>query len=392
MRSAWPLALLALLQAAAGIRVVSRLARTALGERIAPSDAPLTTERVSIIVPILNERSRLEPCLAGAIAQPGEVVEILVVDGGSRDGSQDLVSRFAARDDRVRQTAAGPIPAGWNGKAYGLQAGLDRAEPAADWILTLDADVRPDPALTRSLLAHARRTGDAAIGVATRQWLSGAAEGALHPALLTTLVYRFGIPGHATTCVARVQANGQCSLYRREPLERCGGFASARSSSGVYVSVGRALAAAGYPVGFYEAEGLVSAAMYGGWRDAWRNWPRSLPMRDRYMGVAGWIGLTEVVLAQAMPLALLPLRTGGRSGRQQRRSSRLAVAVNTVLLIVRLGVLAGTARAYPQRPWTYWLSPLADLPSAVQVWRSAFRRRHVWRGREWGEDDPWDWR
>jgi dolichol-phosphate mannosyltransferase len=443
----WPLALLAGLQAVAGGRVVWRLVRTARGVHIAPSDVPRPGERVSVIVPVLNEQDRLAPCLEGLGAQPGEVREILVVDGGSSDETQEVVSRFATRDERVRQIAAGPTPVGWNGKAYGLQCGLERADPASAWILILDADVRPAPALTRSLLTHALRTGDAATGVATSQTLSSAAEGVLHPALLTTLVYRFGIPGHATADVSRVQANGQCSLYRREPLERCGGFAIARSSRCEDVTVARALAAEGYRVGFYEANGLVSAAMYAGWRDAWRNWPRSLAMRDRYMGAAGWIGLAEVALAQALPLALLLLLGGTRRGSwhvaaspsrvrvgprdeasrrpqprwrwaemlrsaqhdtaRRRRAElhtgtrlpratsvaegwpvRLALAVNSALLMARLGVLLGTARAYPRRPWTYWLSPLADVPAAAELGRSALRRRHVWRGRVL-VDDPW---
>lgn len=67
---------------------------------------------------------------------------------------------------------------------------------------------------------------------------------------------------------------------------------------------------------------------------------------------------------------------------------RLALAVNAALLMARLGVLLGTARAYPRRPWTYWLSPLADVPAAAELGRSALRRRHVWRGRVL-VDDPW---
>jgi dolichol-phosphate mannosyltransferase len=59
---------------------------------------------------------------------------------------------------------------------------------------------------------------------------------------------------------------------------------------------------------------------------------------------------------------------------------RVAQAINSALLLVRLGVLAGTARAYTWRPWTYWISPLADLPVAMQLWRNALRRQHVWRG------------
>ncbi|MBW3634053.1 MAG: glycosyltransferase [Chloroflexi bacterium] len=376
-----PLALLTLFQILAGVRVVGRLARTARGERIRTSDAPLPDARMTVIVPVLNERDRLGPCLAGLVAQPGEVVEILVVDGGSTDGTQELVSRFAACDDRVRLIDASPIRPGRNGKTHGLQAGLDHAHPAAAWILTIDADVRPEPALARSLLAHARRTGAAAISVATLQRLSGTAEGFLHPALLTTLVYRFGIPGHATRRVAEVQANGQCCLFQREPLQKCGGFAAAQTSLCEDVTVARTLVDEGYTVGFYEAEGLVSVAMYASWREAWRNWTRSLPLRDRYSGLAGWFGLVEIALTQALPLPLLCLMRWLAPGQ------RLAHLVNVGLLMVRLGVLLGTARAYRKRPWSYWLSPLTDLPVTVQLWRNAFRRRHIWRGRVLIRDD-----
>jgi dolichol-phosphate mannosyltransferase len=224
------------------------------------------------------------------------------------------------------------------------------------------------------MLAHARQTGAAAISVATLQRLSGTAEGFVHPALLTTLVYRFGIPGHATRHVAKTQANGQCSLFQREPLEKCGGFAVGRTSLCEDVTVARALVDEGYSAGFYEADGLVSVAMYASWREAWRNWTRSLPLRDRYSGAAGWFGLVEIALTQALPLPLLFLTRWFAPGQ------RSAQVVNVVLLMMRLGVLIGTARAYPRRPWSYWLSPLTDLPVTMQLWRSAFRRRHLWRG------------
>src|SRR5919112_1704381 len=333
------LTLLALVQTLAGIRVVLRLARTVRGERIEISDAPLPGERVTILVPVLNERGRLGPCLAGLIAQPGEVVEILVVDGGSSDGTQDLVSMFAARDARVRLVDASPIPTGWNGKAHGLQIGLDRADPCSAWIFIVDADVRLAPELVRSLLSHAIRTEVAATSIATTQELSGKAEGIVHPALLTTLVYRFGIPGHTTRRVTAVQANGQCALYRREPLERCGGFSTARASVCEDVTVARALASNGYAVGFHESDGLASVAMYASWHDAWRNWTRSLPLRDRYSGRTGWLGLTQLALAQALPLPMLLVL------RRSVPRPRVAQAINSALLLVRLGVLAGTARA-----------------------------------------------
>jgi dolichol-phosphate mannosyltransferase len=367
-------AVLAAVQILAGIRIVLRLARTARGERIKVNNVPLQGERVTVLVPVLNERGRLGPCLGGLIAQPNEVAEILVVDGGSSDGTQDLVSMFAADDDRVRMVEASPIPTGWNGKAHGLQVGLDRADPCSSWILIVDADVRLEPELVRSILSHAIRTDIAASSIATTQELSGVAEGIVHPALLTTLVYRFGIPGHTMRQVATVQANGQCTLYRRESLERSGGFAIARASVCEDVTVARTLVSNGFAVGFHESDGLASVAMYASWHDAWTNWTRSLPLRDRYSGRTGWLGLTEVALAQALPLPLL-LMLWRSVPRQQ-----FALMINGLLVLVRLGVLGGTARAYAWRPWTYWLSPLADVPVVVQLWRNALRRTHIWRG------------
>ncbi len=380
------LTVLALVQAVAGVRVVMRLLRTARGERIAATDAALPGERVTVVVPVLDERDRLAPCLDGLLAQPPEVAEILVVDGGSTDGTQEMVAGYARVGGRLRLVEAGPPPPERNGKAHGLQSGLDHADPASGWILTVDADVRPEPALARSLLAHAKRTGVAALSIATQQRLSGAGEGLVHPSLLTTLVYRFGIPGQVTGRVAEVQANGQCCLFRREALDGCGGFAAADGSVCEDVTVARTLAAQGHLVGFSEADGLVTTEMYAGWRDAWCNWTRSLPMRDQHSGVGGWLGLAEVTLAQALPLPLLAV------ARRAAPEARFALLVNAVLVMTRLGVLAGTARAYPERPWTYWLSPLADLPATVQLWRSALRRRHVWRGRVLLRDDAGDLR
>ncbi|MEX2314165.1 MAG: glycosyltransferase family 2 protein [Thermomicrobiales bacterium] len=368
------LSLLVLLQALFGLRVVMRLLRTAGGETInAASWQPSMFDSVSVIVPVLNERDRLGPCLEGLLAQGPEVSEILVVDGGSIDGTQGMVVATALRDPRVRLIDASPIPDGWNGKAWGLQAGLDRVR--STWALTIDADVVPAPALVRSLLAHADTTGLDVLSVATRQELGDMGSGLLHPAMLTTLVYRFGIPGGRYRRIDDVQANGQCFLARRAALEEAGGFAAVRESICEDITLARRLVERGHEVGFFESDSLISARMYPDWRATWRNWPRSLPMRDRYFGMSGALGLAEVLLVQALPLPLLGLSWLASNGRGW------LLRVNAALVLTRLGILAGTARAYDNPPLTYWLSPLIDLPVAIRLIASALRREHTWRGR-----------
>jgi dolichol-phosphate mannosyltransferase len=368
-------------QAILAWRVIARMVATANGRRIErQTELSDPMDRVSVLVPVLNEATRLRPCLDGLVAQGPEVAEILVIDGGSTDGTPAVAGYYAARDHRVRLVSAAPVPAGRNGKAHGLQVGLRESDRGSRWILTIDADVRPDPLLVRSLLAHAHAEHLPALSAATRQRLSGPAEGLVHPAMLATLVYRYGIPGHATDRVERVQANGQCFLVWRDVLEAVGGFAGVMDSVCEDVTLARALAAEDCRVGFYETDDLVAVEMYAGWRDAWDNWTRSLPMRDRF--ARGDVGLAEVLLVQALPPWLLPLAwaLGGRL--------HTATLLNVALVCTRLGVLAGMGRAYVNRPATYWLSPLCDLPVALRLWQMARRRTHTWRGRALVPGDP----
>ncbi|MGI8484013.1 MAG: glycosyltransferase, partial [Thermomicrobiales bacterium] len=268
-----------------------------------------------------------------------------------------------------------PVPADVNGKAHNLQTGYLQSSAVSSWILTLDADVRPDRMLVRSLLAHAASEGVNAFSVATRQRLSGPAEALVHPSMLATLVYRQGIPGQATTRVDQVQANGQCFLLHRSMLNAVDGFSGVKRSINEDVTLARAIATAGNRVGFYESDDLITVEMYAGWRDAWQNWTRSLPMRDRFSDRRGDIGLAEILLVQALPPWVAAV-SWWRFGRKHPLTG-----LNLALVIARIGVLQGIARAYEQRPWTYWLSPLCDLPVVMRIAYMSRRKRHVWRGR-----------
>jgi dolichol-phosphate mannosyltransferase len=355
------------------LRAIARLLRLYPRAFVEVSDSP-SNERVTIILPVLNESQRLAACLDGLVAQPREGAEILVVDGGSTDTTREIIEHYHVRDERVRLVEASPMDPAWTGKAWGLYVGLNASNPDSEWILCVDADVRAAPELLRSLLHHARATGISSFSVATMQKLSGAVEGLIHPPLLTTLVYRFGSPGRATKNVHKVLANGQCFISRRETLLRTGAFEAARTSLCEDITIARRLAQCGEAVGFYESHGLVEVRMYDDWRETWCNWPRSLPMRDQYFGWHGWLGLFKVLFFQAVPLPVFLLcAVAGRF-------SWLASAAGAFLLL-RIAILVGVAHAYQSRPWSYWLSPLLDLPVAFKLMASALARRQVWRGK-----------
>lgn len=60
--------------------------------------------QVSVIIPMLNELDHIGPCVQGFLDQtyPGDLIEVLVVDGGSTDGSREIVLALAAECPRIR--------------------------------------------------------------------------------------------------------------------------------------------------------------------------------------------------------------------------------------------------------------------------------------------------
>jgi glycosyltransferase involved in cell wall biosynthesis len=62
----------------------------------------VTAPRVSILIPVYNRRTFVEPCVASALQQTIADLEVVVVDNASTDGTWAICERLAARDSRVR--------------------------------------------------------------------------------------------------------------------------------------------------------------------------------------------------------------------------------------------------------------------------------------------------
>ncbi len=368
------LAAAVVLETLAGARALARMAATAGGTPLA-SAGDVPRDEVAVVVPVLNEAARLGPALRALARCGAEVGEIAVVDGGSTDATRDVVARAAAADARIRWIAAPPAPAGWNNKAWNLAAGV--ANTHAPWVATVDADVRPGARVFADAVARAQHDALDALSVATRQQLPDAVSALLHPALLATLVYRHGLPNAIASEPARVQANGQLFVARRDALERTGAIAASRASRCEDVTIARVLAAHGARVGFFEGDAVVR--MHDSWRECASSWPRSLTLRDRFVrGERLALALAEVVLAQALPL---PTLVALLIARPATPWAPVATAFAAGLVCARVGVLAGMRRAYVAPSPLYWLSPLADVAAAALLVRSALRRTHTWRGR-----------
>ncbi|MEH2070433.1 MAG: 2'-O-glycosyltransferase CruG [Nostoc sp.] len=366
--------------------------------------------RVSVVVPTLNEALRISPLLAGLSRQSYEVREIIVVDSNSSDGTPDLVKATQQKDPRFRLITDDPLPVGWVGRPWALHNGFLYSSEASEWFLGLDADIQPHSGLVAGLVKTAQAQDYDLISLSPQFILRYPGECWLQPALLMTLLYRFDPAGIDTQQPERVMANGQCFLCRRSVLAAVGGYSSASGSFCDDVTLARNIAVQGYKVGFLDGAKLLKVRMYEGAMETWKEWGRSLDLKDATSRSQLWGDLWLLFAVQGLPLLIILTYLLISLLQQTRLMSQRVVGVplvvatgvasvpaplllllglNLFLLMIRFGMLIAIAPSYDRQnakgSWLFWLSPLADPIAVLRIFLSAFRTPREWRGRKYSD-------
>lgn len=399
--------LLVLIQAPASAILLSRLLKgPSRRPPVEPQMAvPELLGAVSVVVPTLNEANRISPLLAGLSRQSYEVREMIVVDSNSQDGTPELVKAAQRKDPRFRLLADDPLPDEWVGRPWALHNGFLHSSVASQWILGMDADTQPCPGLVAGLVKVAQAEGYDLVSLSPQFILKYPGEWWLQPALLMTLLYRFDPAGtgnqadNAPTPPERVMANGQCFLCRRSVLADLGGYVSARSSFCDDVTLARNIASRGYKVGFLDGAKVLKVRMYEGAAQTWKEWGRSLDLKDASSTAQVWGDLWLLLAVQGLPLpasllfSVETLRAASLHLANRPAPLVAALGLNLFLLAVRCLLLLAIAPSYEGQgkqaksflPFYFYLSPLADPLAVLRIFLSAMQTPTQWRGRRYGQ-------
>ena len=64
--------------------------------------------KVSVLTYVKNDAAHIERCMRSVMAQDLPELEYLVVDGGSTDGTREIIDRLAEEDTRIRVIESEP--------------------------------------------------------------------------------------------------------------------------------------------------------------------------------------------------------------------------------------------------------------------------------------------
>lgn len=175
---------------------------------------------IEVLVSTFNEERYIGRCLDYVLGQdyPPDRFRVLLIDGGSSDGTVEVARGFASRDPRVEVMADGHrrnLPESLN---------LARGRSSADLIAKVDAHGYPEKDFLR-LAAEGFSSGGPSLGcVGGRPIQEG--ETAFGRAVAVARRSRFGVGGsdYAGTTTRSLVDTVQCGVYRRSVLDEVGWF------------------------------------------------------------------------------------------------------------------------------------------------------------------------
>jgi glycosyltransferase involved in cell wall biosynthesis len=338
---------------------------------------------VSAIIPARDEESTIARVVASLAPQP-EILEIIVVNDQSSDGTAARLNELAKAAPQLRVVEAGELPPGWVGKNHAVALGAMQAK--GEWLLFTDADAVHLPGSTSRALADAESCGAAMVSYSPEQETPTWWERMLIPFIYVRLARHFSYAEVNDPASPVAAANGQFLVIRRDVYEAIGGHCGIAGAVLDDVALARRVKQAGYALHFASGQGIVRVRMYRSFAPMWQGWTKNLyPLMCAPPAAANAGAATGSVVGLCREL--------GAAFPWEVAAFLLFGALNWAWLLAGLAMLAvrhvlygATLRRnrFPISRIQYY-APAILLYSAaliVSAWRYS-RGTVVWKGREY---------
>jgi len=255
---------------------------------------------MSVLIPARDERDNLPSLLAALAEQSCPAAETIVCDDVSGDGTADwLASRAEVLG--VRWFRGRPKPDGWAGKNWACHQLARHAR--ADWLVFLDADVRPSPEFLECLGRALAPTQAGLVTALPTLRPSGVGDGllvAMVPFSLFTTLPLICAERHPNPAFGF--ANGQVIAMRREDYQRLQPHESIRMTLLEDIELARFMKRQGERVLILDSRRELAVRMYQNTLQAIDGFSKNAVSICGGLGRTVAIGLLVVLLCASPPV------------------------------------------------------------------------------------------
>lgn len=342
------------------------------------SEQPL----VSIILPVRNQANTIDECLESLTRLDYPRKEIIVIEGGSTDGTREILVKYR---DKIELVQEEPLPEGWVGKNWACQLGYERAKGIL--LLFTDGDsVHSADSLSRTV-GTLRSTGAEMLSLAPRPILKTFWERVLQPPIFLLIMLFVG--GKWVNDDKRLNAlgNGQYMLFRREAYEKIGGHKAVRNKITEDYNLARLLKRSGLRLRVLSAQDALGVRMYSSFGEIWRGWRKNFyAVASTHSTSRSILRLMFMLTLFVAPFAVLAL---GIIMFPVAPLNSYLIAGAFMATLLWLGILALDS-SIGVGPGYALLLPLAILIYAGigvdSTLRGVFRLGFSWKGRVYGQE------
>ena len=333
--------------------------------RISAQELPDIHERVSILIPLRNERANAESVIRCALQQEGlQDFEVIVLDDSSSDGTREIIGDIA--DSRLITINGAELPSAWLGKNFACHQLSQRA--SGDIFVFVDADVRLSQYAVNTSIHAMRRWRWDFISPYPRQIAVSPLERLVQPLLqwswFATLPLRIA---EVLQRRSMVVANGQFFAVTQRAYLQSGGHQKIKDEVLDDLELARTLVSSGFRGGVAEASSIASCRMYSTSGELIEGYTKS---QWRAFGniLGALIAISLLALTSVLPLLL------GISGANWGWINYGAIVMTRFVVGIRTRSTLSSSLLHP-------ISAVAWIYLIIVSWYRKSRGQLLWRGR-----------
>lgn len=277
---------------------------------------------IAAIVPARNEADVVGRCITSLLTQTCKAsLHVYLINDSSTDQTVEVARAAADRAGRGSSLTileAGHPAAGWSGKLWAVQQGIERAQrEQPDFFLLTDADIEHDPASIATLVQIAASGPYDLSSYMVKLYCASVAERLLIPAFVFFFLKLYPPLWIADSQRSASGAAGGCMLLRPEALARAGGIQAIRNEIIDDCALASRVKSSGGRVWLGLTDLAASIRPYGSFAEIGRMISRSAfnqLRHSQWMLLMAMLGLCATYLAPPLLLLTgrgLPMLMGG---------------------------------------------------------------------------------